>query len=154
MSDQNIIRLCRGIVGEAETIIQLTENISMTEETTTKEIFTEVRHDELGHLQKFTIALSETMVGKEPVKAENMDSFGENKGDKEIEIKCRDANGNLQALLNYIATLGNIGHTFTIIVDPSNEMHRKKFEFDGDGSDTIYKIEIEDYYEGGDKDDD
>lgn len=36
-------------------------------------IFTEIRHDELGHLQKLTIALTALVSGEQPTAAEQMD---------------------------------------------------------------------------------
>jgi len=57
-----------------------------------------------------------------------------------ITILTRDRDGNLFNLLNCIKSLGNIGHSFNIIVDPKAE-NEKSFSWDGDGSDFIKSIE-------------
>jgi hypothetical protein len=66
---------------------------------------------------------------------------------KTITITCRDQDNTLEELLTYIKKVGNMGHTFNIVVDPE-EKGGKKFEWDGDGSDAIFEIEAN---VGGDK---
>lgn len=44
-------------------------------------------------------------------------------------------------MLEYIATNGNTGHSFEIVVDPDLKENRKIFGWDGDGSDMIKSIE-------------
>jgi hypothetical protein len=56
---------------------------------------------------------------------------------KTITITCRDVDNTLEELLKHIKSLGNTGHSFPIVVDES-----KKFEWDGDGADSIFKIEV------------
>ncbi|MFW6047483.1 MAG: hypothetical protein ACOCP4_06850 [Candidatus Woesearchaeota archaeon] len=46
---------------------------------------------------------------------------------KEIELKVRDREGTLEELLNYIKDIGNIGHSFEIVVDPDNSEYKKTF---------------------------
>ena len=48
----------------------------------------------------------------------------------------------MKILLEQIKAIGNIGHSFTIDVDPDSteEEHRKKIGWDGDGQDMIYEI--------------
>lgn len=46
----------------------------------------------------------------------------------------------VKSLLEYIQKIGNGGHSFDIVVDPENSEYRKKFDWDGDGSDKISKI--------------
>ena len=59
-----------------------------------------------------------------------------------IIVLTRDRDSNLFNLLNHIKSLGNIGHSFTIVVDPDNK-EGKTFSWDGDGSDFIKSIERE-----------
>lgn len=62
-------------------------------------------------------------------------------GSKVITITCKDNNNTLEKILNSIKSVGNMGHTFSIVIDPdSNE--GEKFEWDGDGSDSIQEIKI------------
>jgi|AntAceMinimDraft_18_1070375.scaffolds.fasta_scaffold19683_3 primase-polymerase (primpol)-like protein len=60
-----------------------------------------------------------------------------------ITVKVRKNSGkNLKELLDYIKSIGNIGHSFSIIVDPENNDYKKEFFWDGDGSDYIDTIEL------------
>lgn len=63
------------------------------------------------------------------------------RGTKTITVVCRDGDDTLEELLNYIKSSGNLGHSFSIVVDPKSE-GEKKFFWDGDGSDTIRSIEV------------
>ena len=69
----------------------------------------------------------------------NMDGFGDNKGDKQIVIECRDPDGRIKNLLDYIKSTANIGHSFPVIVASESD-HKKEFYIDGDGPDYIYSI--------------
>ncbi len=64
------------------------------------------------------------------------------KNTKTIKITCRDNDDTLEKLLKYIKSVGNMGHTFMIVVDPQAK-GGEKFEWDGDGSDAIFEIEVE-----------
>lgn len=66
----------------------------------------------------------------------------ENRKLKTITIICSDVDDKLTSLLNYIKDIGNVGHSFSIIVDPDSD-DTKNFGWDGDGSDYIEKIEVE-----------
>ena len=61
---------------------------------------------------------------------------------KKIEIIVRDRENNLEELLNYIKDIGNVGHSFSIIVDPENSSTKKNFGWDGDGHDYIKSIKV------------
>lgn len=61
---------------------------------------------------------------------------------KKIEIIVRDRENNLEELLNYIKDIGNVGHSFSIIVDPENSSTKKNFDWDGDGLDYIKSIKV------------
>lgn len=62
---------------------------------------------------------------------------------KKIEIEYRDGGGRLEELIYYIKKIGNIGHSFDIIVDPDNSDYKMTYEWDGDGSDRINSIKID-----------
>lgn len=61
---------------------------------------------------------------------------------KKIEIIVRDRENNLEELLNYIKDIGNVGHSFSIVVDPENSSTKKNFDWDGDGHDYIKSIKV------------
>ncbi len=44
-----------------------------------------------------------------------------------IEIECNDTEGELIKFLTYIMEIGNIGHSFDIVVDPDNKEYKKSF---------------------------
>lgn len=68
----------------------------------------------------------------------------ENKnGTKTITIVCKDLDNSLEDLLNYIKTNGNTGHSFSIVVDPDTPECKRRFGWDGDGSDYIQSIKSE-----------
>ena len=60
------------------------------------------------------------------------------------EVSCRDGEGTLKSILEAIKGLGNIGHTFTIVLDPDVKegLSERTFEWDGDGSDSIAEIKV------------
>jgi len=62
---------------------------------------------------------------------------------KTITVVCKDLDNSLEDLLNHIKTAGNVGHSFSIIVDPGDRDYEKKFGWDGDGSDHIESIKVE-----------
>jgi hypothetical protein len=63
--------------------------------------------------------------------------------ESEIIIKCCDLDHKLLKLINYIKEIGNVGHSFDIVVDPKNDT-KKTFGWDGDGWDKIKSVTIED----------
>ncbi len=60
-----------------------------------------------------------------------------------IEVEGRDPDGSLASLLAYLAAIGNIGHSFSIDVDPDNKEYRHSFGWDGDGADYIDSIKVD-----------
>jgi len=60
-----------------------------------------------------------------------------------IVIEANDGDSKLSDLLNYIKHVGNIGHSFSIVVDPGDREHEKRFSWDGDGSDHINEIRVD-----------
>ena len=83
--------------------------------------------------------------------AARLNAFGRNKGDKLIVIECRDKQGGIQALLEYIKRTANIGHSFLVVVDPDNPDYKKDFYIDGDGPDFFYSISVEEKNTGGEE---
>lgn len=73
-----------------------------------------------------------------------MKSFKEwtREGAKTITITCRDNEGTLEKILNSIKNVGGTGHSFKVIVDPDAGHESQTFEWDGDGSDSIYEIKV------------
>jgi hypothetical protein len=57
-----------------------------------------------------------------------------------ITIQNIDSKNKLLELLEYIQQIGNMGHSFEIVIDPDNKQYRKKFFWDGDGSDYIRDV--------------
>ena len=80
--------------------------------------------------------------GNKPSKP-SMEKVVEDKDDyhttKYYTICCRDGDGRLLDLINYIAKNGNGGHSFDIVVDQGDE-REKTFFWDGDGSDNIKSV--------------
>jgi hypothetical protein len=54
-----------------------------------------------------------------------------------------DASDSLVRMLRHIQKLGDTGHSFAIVVDPDNSEYRETFGFDGDGSDRIDEILVD-----------
>lgn len=62
---------------------------------------------------------------------------------KKITIIARDSEDSLVKILTAIKDIGNTGHSMTIVVDEGCD-DEVKFGWDGDGSDTIKSIDVED----------
>jgi hypothetical protein len=60
---------------------------------------------------------------------------------KVITITCRDNEDSLENLLRHIQKAGNVGHSFSIIVDPKSK-DATTFGWDGDGADRIEDINV------------
>jgi len=60
-----------------------------------------------------------------------------------IELWCNDTENSLARLLSYIMYVGNIGHSFDIVVDPDNKEFKMSFGWDGDGADRVRNIKID-----------
>ena len=76
MNSTNIIETCKQAIAEATAIIEYTQSIDAVDDDKLKSIYSEIRHDELGHLQKHVVALTELLAGEEPTEAEQMDEGG------------------------------------------------------------------------------
>jgi len=61
-----------------------------------------------------------------------------------VIVECSHSGAEaLQALIEYIKSNGNTGHSFSIIVDPDDKDANESFGWDGDGSDSIGDIKVE-----------
>lgn len=58
------------------------------------------------------------------------------------EVTCRDPEGSLKKIIECIGACGNIGHSFTVVVDPDETegLGQRKFGWDGDGSDYLHSV--------------
>lgn len=63
-------------------------------------------------------------------------------GKVKITIEANDSEGSLYQLLSYLQELGNMGHSFSIVVDPDMSEYKRNFGWDGDGPDRISSISI------------
>jgi|GEM_PF-5913695 len=73
MAGTMIREITKNIADEAEAISDYTDSIAFCDDAKLKAIFAEIRNDELGHLQKLTVALTEILGGSEPEAAEAME---------------------------------------------------------------------------------
>lgn len=60
----------------------------------------------------------------------------------EVIVIYSDGGGHLEEIINYIGKNGNTGHSFSIVIDPSDKENAKTFFWDGDGSDHINSITV------------
>jgi hypothetical protein len=68
------------------------------------------------------------------------------KYDEEVEVSFKikgDGKRSIVEMLDYIAGIGSVGHSFEIVVDPESSEYRETFGFDGDGADRIDDIKID-----------
>lgn len=63
------------------------------------------------------------------------------KAPKEIHIGVSDPEKNIESLIEHIKGLAGMGHSFNVVVDPSNA-HEQTFWIDGDGPDRIESMEV------------
>ena len=60
-----------------------------------------------------------------------------------VEVECSEAGAKtLAGILDAIAAKGNIGHSYSIILDPDDVENKEVLGWDGDGSDQIKDIKI------------
>lgn len=59
---------------------------------------------------------------------------------RKITVDCNDPENSLLRLLECIKKTGNVGHSFSIVVDPEDQ--GEKFFWDGDGADRIDQVEV------------
>ena len=65
-----------------------------------------------------------------------------NKVNNIIEFECNSYTTKecMLPLIEHIAEIGNVGHSFEIVVDPESSENKRTFYFDGDGSHQIKNI--------------
>ena len=73
MSSTDIRETCTQIIDEANAVIAYTNSLEMAESDKSKAVFSEIRLDELSHLQKHIVALTEILSGDEPGEAEKIE---------------------------------------------------------------------------------
>lgn len=61
---------------------------------------------------------------------------------KDVHLTISDSEGQLRELFETIKDYTQMGHSFTVVVDPGDEDYEKSFYIDGDGSDKINDIDI------------
>jgi hypothetical protein len=64
--------------------------------------------------------------------------------EKHIVLTVCDQDKKIQSLLEYIKVLVSTGHGFDVVVDPKSDSE-KSFYIDGDGTDHILDISIEEF---------
>lgn len=63
------------------------------------------------------------------------------RGNKTITIYLDDDDNHLEEILNAIKDQSNPGHCLSVMLDGGKEKNQN-FQFDGDGTDRIYEIEV------------
>lgn len=63
------------------------------------------------------------------------------RGNKTITIYLDDYDSHLEEILNAIKDQSSPGHCLSIMLDGGKEKNQN-FQFDGDGTDRIYEIEV------------
>ena len=63
------------------------------------------------------------------------------RGNKTITVYLDDDDGHLESILNAIKDQSSGGHCLSIMLDTGKEKNQN-FQFDGDGLDRIYEIEV------------
>ena len=66
---------------------------------------------------------------------------------KKITIIARDEDNKIKKLIEDMKSRGNGGHTFSVYVEPGK--HQKAILWDGDGSDSISSVQVEDFFNKG-----
>ena len=58
------------------------------------------------------------------------------------EVTCFDQEGELKKIIECIGACGNMGHGFSVIVDPDEPegLAQRKFYWDGDGADYLHSV--------------
>lgn len=69
---------------------------------------------------------------------------------KDIHLVVSDSEGSIRKLIETIQDYTQMGHSFEVVVDPGDSDYEKSFYIDGDGSDKIEDIDIEEIIEDED----
>ena len=69
---------------------------------------------------------------------------------KDIHLVVSDSEGSIRKLIETIQDYTQMGHSFEVVVDPGDSDYEKSFYIDGDVSDKIEDIDIEEIIEDED----
>lgn len=69
---------------------------------------------------------------------------------KDMHLVVNDSEGSIRKLIETIQDYTQMGHSFEVVVDPGDSDYEKSFYIDGDGSDKIEDIDIEEIVEDED----
>lgn len=69
---------------------------------------------------------------------------------KDMHLIVNDSEGSIRKLIETIQDYTQMGHSFEVVVDPGDSDYEKSFYIDGDGSDKIEDIDIEEIIEDED----
>lgn len=69
---------------------------------------------------------------------------------KDIHLVVNDSEGSIRKLIETIQDYTQMGHSFEVVIDPGDSDYEKSFYIDGDGSDKIEDIDIEEIIEDED----
>lgn len=69
---------------------------------------------------------------------------------KRLILTIHDRDKQIEGLIRRIQEAAGWGHGFPVVVDPDDKEYKRSFYIDGDGSDSILDISVEEF-EGGDE---
>ena len=69
---------------------------------------------------------------------------------KDMHLVVNDSEGSIRKLIETIQDYTQMGHSFEVVIDPGDSDYEKSFYIDGDGSDKIEDIDIEEIIEDED----
>jgi len=88
-------------------------------------------------LAKNIVEIAKMLAARSPDLGKDEDGFAE------VSFRVKgDAVHSMLRLLRHCERVGNMGHSFEIVLDPENSEYRKTVGFDGDGSDRIESIKV------------
>ena len=88
-------------------------------------------------LAKNLVKIAKMLAARSPDFDKDDDGFAE------VSFRVKgDAVHSMLRLLRHCERVGGMGHSFEIVLDPSNSDYRKTVGFDGDGSDRIDSIKV------------
>lgn len=69
---------------------------------------------------------------------------------KNVHLTISDSEKQIQGLLEVIKDYTQAGHTFEVVVDPGDSDYERSFYIDGDGSDKLEELDIQEVEEDED----
>ena len=139
--DNNDLQIAQArLTDEANGNREYTEAAERAQDPELKKLFLELAAEELEHTKRLTAWIEANQPAEKSYHtAAAPDDF------TIIKVQATDNDQNLQNLLEYIAKIGNAGHSFSIVVDPDVKESAKTFSWDGDGSDHIWEVSAFNY---------